>query len=123
MAVDPFPYTSFNWVGLDGSQLLSHVTPITRYDSLATVEEITRAHSGHKNQESSPDSVIAFGHGDGGGGPRPLLLERLRRARAAGLPGAGQSAEMPLVKQGGTLSQFFEHLQKTTNNGAQLPDW
>ncbi|ORX40242.1 alpha-mannosidase [Kockovaella imperatae] len=123
MAVDPFPYTSFNWVGLDGSQLLSHVTPITRYDSLATIEEITRAHSGHKNQESSPDSVIAFGHGDGGGGPRPLLLERLRRARAAGQLSNGQSAEMPLVRQCATLSDFFKHVQKTTRDGTELPDW
>ena len=120
---DPFPFTSFNWVGLDGSQLLSHVNPINRYDSACTIEEIVKGHRNHMNLEGSPDAVIAFGHGDGGGGPRPLLLERLRRARAAGLPGGGKSEEMPLIKQRSTLSDFFEHLRKTTKNGKGLPDW
>ena len=118
-----FPYTSFNWVGLDGTQLLSHITPIQRYDSLCTMDEITRANVYHKNLDVSPDAVIAFGHGDGGGGPRPLLLERLRRARAVAMKGNGQSEEMPLLKQGSTLSDFFEHLRKTTDNGSKLPDW
>ena len=75
------------------------------------------------NLDGSPDAVIAFGHGDGGGGARPLLLERLRRARAAGMAGGGQSQEMPLIKQGSTLSDFFEHLRATTKNGKSLPDW
>ena len=73
--------------------------------------------------ECSTDGVIAFGHGDGGGGPRPLLLERLRRARAAAKAGNGQSQEMPLIREGATLSDFFHHLQKTTDNGKELPDW
>jgi len=75
------------------------------------------------NLEASPDAVLAFGHGDGGGGPRPLLMERLRRARAAALAGGGQSQEMPLIKQRATLTEFFEHLQRTTKNGKRLPDW
>ena len=120
---DKFPYTSFNWAGIDGSQLLSHVTPITRYDSVCTVDEIVKGHSNHRNLEVSSDAIIAFGHGDGGGGPKPLLLERLRRVRAAALAGGGQSQEMPLVKQGSTFSDFFEYLQETTENGAKLPVW
>ena len=115
--------TNYNWVGLDGSQVLAHLTPILRYDSLCTMEEILRGHSIHKNLDVAPDALLPFGHGDGGGGPRPLLMERLRRARAVGLQSNGQSQEMPLVKQRSTLSDFYEHLRSSTDNGAKLPSW
>ena len=118
-----FPLTNFNWVGLDGSQLLAHLTPILRYDSVCTIEEITRAYPHHQDLEVAPDAVIAFGHGDGGGGPRPLLLERLRRARNVGLKSMGASEEMPLIKQGSSLSDFYSHLREISNNGKALPDW
>ena len=29
--ITPFPYTTFNWVALDGSQVLAHITPADTY--------------------------------------------------------------------------------------------
>ena len=120
---DTFPLTNFNWAGIDGTQVLTHITPIHRYDSLATMTEIVRGYGEHQNIEDTPDAVLAFGHGDGGGGPRPLLLERVSRARGIGMKSLGQSAEMPLVKQGSTLSEFFDHVRQDTKEGAKLPVW
>ena len=123
MISNEFPLTTFNWVGLDGTQLLSHITPIGRYDSDCTMPEIDRAYKRHKNLDSSPESLILYGHGDGGGGPSAVMLERLRRARATGLTSDTSGEHLPLIKTGITLSQFFAHLREQTDNGTRVPDW
>lgn len=118
-----FPLTTFNWIGLDGSQVLTHITPIGRYDSDCSIAEIDRAYKHHKNLDSSPESLILYGHGDGGGGPKPLMMERLRRARATGRRRDPAGEELPLVKTGITLSDFFENIRDKTRNGSIVPDW
>ena len=30
---NPFPYSTFNWVGLDGSQVLAHMSPVEAYNA------------------------------------------------------------------------------------------
>ena len=115
--------TTFNWVGLDGTQLLSHVTPIQRYDSDCTLPEIMKGYSYHKNLDVTNESLLMFGNGDGGGGPSAVMLERLRRTRAAGLHSDRSGEQLPLVKTGFSLSEFFENTRKKTDNGKSLPAW
>lgn len=31
--INTFPYSTFNWVGLDGSQVMSHMTPVDTYNA------------------------------------------------------------------------------------------
>lgn len=38
-----------------------------------------RSATKHHDLEYSNESLLCFGHGDGGGGPTPEMLERLRR--------------------------------------------
>jgi alpha-mannosidase len=64
-----------------------------------------------------------FGNGDGGGGPSAVMLERLRRTRATGLHSDRSGEQLPLVKTGFSLSEFFEHTRKQTDNGKSLPAW
>jgi len=64
-----------------------------------------------------------FGNGDGGGGPSAVMLERLRRTRAAGLHSDRSGEQLPLVKTGFSLSDFFESTRKKTDNGKSLPAW
>jgi len=64
-----------------------------------------------------------FGNGDGGGGPSAVMLERLRRTRAAGLHSDRSGEQLPLVKTGFSLSEFFENTRKKTDNGKALPAW
>ncbi|KAF7352563.1 Glycoside hydrolase family 38 protein [Mycena venus] len=80
--INNFPHTTFNWVGIDGTQVLCHMTPVDTYTAQATVGDVNRAVAGHKNLESSDTSLLVFGNGDGGGGPLPKMLENLRRIRA-----------------------------------------
>ncbi|KAI0799601.1 glycosyl hydrolases family 38 N-terminal domain-containing protein [Irpex lacteus] len=75
LSCNVFPHSTFNWVGIDGTQVLCHMTPVDTYTAQATVGD---------NLESSDTALLVFGNGDGGGGPLSKMLENLRRIRAAG---------------------------------------
>jgi alpha-mannosidase len=78
---------TFTWRGLDGSEVLTHFPPADTYSTSATVAEIRGSAAAYHDHGRSHHSLLAFGHGDGGGGPTAEMLERLRRARdLAGLP-------------------------------------
>lgn len=64
-------------------------------------------------------SRLAFGNGDGGGGPLAPMLENLRRCRAI----ADEHGEIPKVTMGHTVDQFYEDILKKTNNGETLATW
>jgi alpha-mannosidase len=72
-----FPYSTFNWIGLDGSQVLSHMTPVDSYNSQADVDELVKGTTKHKNLEVTDQALLLFGNGDGGGGSTSLMLEKV----------------------------------------------
>ncbi|KAK7001722.1 glycoside hydrolase family 38 protein [Favolaschia claudopus] len=117
--INNFPHTTFNWVGIDGTQVLCHMTPVDTYTAQATVGDVNRAVAGHKNLESSDTSLLVFGNGDGGGGPLPKMLENLRRIRAV----TNTHRELPPVHMGRSVDQFFDYLDKSSERGARLPNW
>lgn len=82
-----------------------------------------KGYSKHKTLDVTNESLLMFGNGDGGGGPSAVMLERLRRTRAAGLHSDRSGEQLPLVKTGFTLSEFYEHTRKKTDNGRALPTW
>jgi alpha-mannosidase len=78
---------TFTWQGIDGSEVLTHFPPADTYSAEATVAELRRNVHDYKDHERAGESLLVFGHGDGGGGPTREMLERLRRARdLRGLP-------------------------------------
>jgi alpha-mannosidase len=78
---------TFMWEGIDGSEVLAHFPPADTYNSVCDVAELRRAARDYKDHDRSRHAYLLFGHGDGGGGPTPRMLEFLRRARdLAGLP-------------------------------------
>ncbi|KAG0143248.1 hypothetical protein CROQUDRAFT_661493 [Cronartium quercuum f. sp. fusiforme G11] len=116
-----FPHSTFNWVGIDGHQVLVHMTPVDTYNSQATPADVIKAITNHKDLESSDKSLLVFGNGDGGGGPLAPMLESLRRVRAAAnhTPEAG----IPKVTLGRSVTDFFQGILKQTNGGKDLPTW
>ena len=40
--INQFPHSSFNWVGLDGSQILTHMTPVDTYNAQADFGEVKK---------------------------------------------------------------------------------
>ncbi|KZT52183.1 glycoside hydrolase family 38 protein [Calocera cornea HHB12733] len=117
--INRFPHSTFNWVGIDGSQVLVHMTPVDTYTAQATVEDVRKGITGHKNLEVTNQSLLVFGNGDGGGGPLEAMVENLRRIRAV----ANKYREIPIVKMGNTVEEFFETVEAQTNEGKNLPNW
>ncbi|KIM64998.1 glycoside hydrolase family 38 protein [Scleroderma citrinum Foug A] len=66
------------------------------YTAQASIGEINKGVTNHKNLESSDTTLLVFGNGDGGGGALPKMLENLRRARAA----ANNYRDLPPVSMG-----------------------
>ncbi|EJD35944.1 hypothetical protein AURDEDRAFT_74783, partial [Auricularia subglabra TFB-10046 SS5] len=119
LSCNVFPHSTFNWIGIDGTQVLCHMTPVDTYTAQATVGDVRKAVENHKNLESTDAALLVFGNGDGGGGPLAKMLENLRRIRAA----SNNSRELPVVTMGKTVGEFFEEIDARTTAGKKLPNW
>ncbi len=119
------PYDSFWWQGLDGTRVLTHYSTTTdsensyasTYNARVTPEEAVRTWTNFQQKDlgrlgKSPPVLMAFGHGDGGGGPTEEMLENVQEM--ANFPG------VPRI-QFGTARAFFEDLDEQF--GDVLPVW
>ena len=97
-----FPFESFKWKGIDGSEVLTHFN-ITH--CFPDVDDITRAVNGITLKESSDMRLVAYGYGDGGGGPTYGMIESARRA--------GSMEGMPEIENM-TISAFMKELEQET---------
>lgn len=85
--VNEFPYQTFIWKGTDGSEVLAHLLPANTYNGPLTPEEMLRVEKTYKQKDVSRQAMMAYGIGDGGGGPSAEHLERLKRVKdLKGLP-------------------------------------
>lgn len=117
--INNFPNTTFNWVALDGSQVVCHMPPADTYNCNCTVNEYLMNVSNHKNRDITQSALMLFGHGDGGGGPTVEMLERMRRAR-----GIADTVEgLPRVEMNGNVDNFFDKVLETTGHGKDLVSW
>ncbi|KAL5316245.1 hypothetical protein ACEPPN_015290 [Leptodophora sp. 'Broadleaf-Isolate-01'] len=106
-SVNDFPHTTFNWVALDGSQVVCHMPPAKTYCAEGNYENITKSISNHRSLDQDNTALLAFGKGDGGGGPTWQHMERLRRLRGM----ADTMGVIPRVHSGATVDQFFDRLE------------
>ncbi|MCL2532554.1 MAG: glycosyl hydrolase-related protein [Nocardiaceae bacterium] len=74
-----FPHHTFWWEGIDGTRLFSHMPPVDTYLSELSAAELDHAVSNFAEHAGANTSMVPFGHGDGGGGPTALMMERARR--------------------------------------------
>ena len=117
--INNFPHTTFNWVSLDGSQVLCHMAPCETYTAEAHFGDVARSVSQHKSLDQDSTSLLPFGKGDGGGGPTWEHLEKLRRCRGL----ANKVGNLPKVKVGGSVEDFFAGVEKKVRNGTELVTW
>lgn len=80
-----FPYDTFMWKGIDGTEVFTHfiTTPedgswYYTYNGHMDPEEVTGIWKNYKNKDKNDKLLIAFGWGDGGGGPTREMLEQSR---------------------------------------------
>jgi alpha-mannosidase len=117
--INSFPHTTFNWIALDGSQVLCHMTPAETYTAEAHFGDIKRSITQHKSLDQDATSLLVYGKGDGGGGPTWEQIERLRRERGV----ADTVGLLPRVKLGNSVDDFYEKLEKKAENGTKFVTW
>lgn len=104
-----FPYDTFWWRGIDGSQVLVHFNrthvwpdPVTLNDNLIEAGKNTI-----QEREVSDMRLISYGFGDGGGGPEFGMIEMTRRLEdLEGMPKTSHT----------TVSTFMQELEKKIVN-------
>ena len=109
-----FPHSTFQWRGLDGSQVLTHFPPVDTYNATVVGEEMVFSETNFKEHGWSDWSLMPFGHGNGGGGPTREMIERARRL--ANLDGAPRLTL-------GTTDDFFDAVEGELAAGARVPVW
>lgn len=116
------PYDSFYWQGIDGSRVLTHfITTVsegysptphyTTYNGMLDPFTIKGSWKRYQEKDVNDSILIAYGYGDGGGGPTKEMLETLKRMKN-GLP------SMPRVIESDAID-FFEEL---SNNMKEYPE-
>ncbi|MEM6394246.1 MAG: glycoside hydrolase family 38 C-terminal domain-containing protein [Planctomycetota bacterium] len=105
-----FPYSSFRWVGMDGSEAVSHIS-WHHYNQAIKPNELKNAAYRHRQSHVHGEALFPCGYGDGGGGLNESMCERARRL--------SNLASMPRA-QWGTIEGFFDRLNTTRDT---LPAW
>ncbi|MDG2424307.1 MAG: glycoside hydrolase family 38 C-terminal domain-containing protein [Phycisphaerales bacterium] len=108
-----FPHVTFQWKGIDGTEVLSHLTPGHNYNSPIDPSDVLAGHGILTGQPQPRPSawLQPFGYGDGGGGPTDSMIERINLSN--------QCAGLPEV-QHGRADDFCSLLH---DNSAGLPTW
>lgn len=119
------PYDSFYWQGIDGSQVLTHfITTIsegysptpyyTTYNGLLDPYTVKGSFERYQQKDIHDEIMIAYGYGDGGGGPTRGMLECQKRLQRS-LP------SMPTIT-GNKAVDYFKRLSQTFSQVA-APVW
>lgn len=115
-----FPYDTFSWRGLDGTEILSHFittpeenSPFFTYNGPFEPADVIGIWENYRQKDVNDELLFLYGWGDGGGGPTREMLETAHSLR--NMPG------MPKVELG-TAEGYFERLQQRLKMQA-LPVW
>jgi alpha-mannosidase len=114
------PYDTFWWQGLDGTRVLTHfsTTPeaggygASTYNSNATPAQVIGTWTNFQQKELHHNLLMAFGYGDGGGGPTREMLENIREMAAF--------PETPRLRQM-DVGELFPAIEAKA--GRHLPTW
>jgi len=118
------PYDSFWWQGIDGTKVLTHfatspqniqsqlsIQYTSTYNAMVTPQQVIGTWNNFQQKELHQQLLIAYGYGDGGGGPTREMLENIRLMR--------QFPSTPKTNCG-KAGKFFEKLEKQSD---KLPCW
>ena len=110
------PYDLFWWEGLDGSRVLAHTfnNPVGGYNAETGARAIVETWKNYRGKYAFPESLLAFGYGDGGGGPTEEMLDRQR-----------QFADFPAVPalRPTKVADWFAEAHAAVDDDPGLPVW
>ncbi|ANF95935.1 alpha-mannosidase [Paenibacillus bovis] len=104
-----FPYDLFQWVGIDGTPVLSYLNH--GVNESTSVKDIDEHWQSYRQKNIHPEQMLLYGHGDGGGGVTLDMVEYVQHAEM--MIGQPQAAF-------GTAKEFFDH---TSEQADELPTW
>ena len=115
------PYDTFLWQGLDGTQILTHFSTVkefgsdyaSTYNAMANAREALGAWQNFQQKELHSDLLMAYGFGDGGGGPTREMLENIEVMK--------HFPALPQVRQS-SVKEFFESIEPSTDS-KMMPIW
>ncbi|MGD1818447.1 MAG: alpha-mannosidase [Pleomorphochaeta sp.] len=121
-----FPHDTFNWIGIDGSSVLTHLITtqdayqdeksfFTTYNGLLKSDVLIKSWQRYQDKDINNDILIAYGYGDGGGGPTRDMLETSERLEK-GVIG------IPKVRQEFSR-KYFDDLNAKVINNKRLAKW
>ena len=114
------PYDTFLWQGIDGTRVLTHFITVpdsgdfaSTYNAMADARETLGTWKNFQQKELHKDLLMAYGFGDGGGGPTREMLENI--AVMKGFPA------LPQVRQS-SAKAFFESIAPAAES-RMMPVW
>ncbi|MGG3468220.1 alpha-mannosidase [Neobacillus pocheonensis] len=115
-----FPFDSFNWRGIDGTEIFTHfiTTPEVgarayTYNGMVEPASVKGIWDAYQQKEVNDELLLAFGWGDGGGGPTKEMIESAMVMK--NLPG------LPKVQMD-KAEPYFERLKDRVKE-KDLPVW
>ena len=111
-----FPHVTFKWRGIDGTSVLTHLTPGHNYNSSIQPADFIAADERLVELDGAraPIWLQPYGWGDGGGGPDD---EQIANARCAAI-----AAGLPKIDQMSATS-FCDGLHATCDAETPTPIW
>ncbi|NLO85541.1 MAG: alpha-mannosidase [Clostridiales bacterium] len=115
------PHDTFNWRGIDGSEVFTHlITTVsigqdekknffTTYNGMLHPDALMGGWSRYQDKAINNDILVAYGYGDGGGGPTREMLETSTRMEK-GIAG------LPKVRQAFSRTYFDELFERAGDN-------
>lgn len=116
------PYDTFWWQGLDGTRVLTHYSPTpdenkqfgSTYNARATADNALETWRRFQQKEHSQNLLMAYGYGDGGGGPTRAMLENITHMQ--------DFPALPQVRFS-SVRDFFTALAAEVEDDPTLPVW
>jgi alpha-mannosidase len=120
------PCDTLRWRGIDGSEVFTHFIStlgvgqnvehyFTTYNGVLHPDAIMGGWKRYQQKDINNDILIAFGYGDGGGGPTRAMLETGDRMKKG-------VAGIPKVRQAFART-YFEELEARVKGNKRLPVW
>jgi alpha-mannosidase len=111
-----FPHDLFWWEGLDGSRVLAHTfdNPISGYNGEARPGCVAPTWANFRAKTRHPETLVAIGYGDGGGGPTPQWVDNERLMR-----------ELPALPRArwARVDEFFARAHASAAAQPATPTW
>jgi alpha-mannosidase len=114
------PYDTFLWQGIDGTKILTHFSTVpdpgnyaSTYNAMANAREALGTWTNFQQKELHNDLLMAYGFGDGGGGPTREMLENIEVMK--------DFPALPQVRHSSAIA-FFESIVSRTAS-SMMPTW